>query len=147
MSPSATARTTDADRAVAITPALFDDAGEPTPESRGEKTPAERAAELRRELDYHAYRYYALDDPEITDAEFDTLVHELRDIEAAHPELVTPDSYTQRVGGYVSNQFASVAHAARMYSIDDVMNLPELDEWLERTERELGGPTSDTCEL
>lgn len=147
MSPSATARTTDADRAAAITPVLFDDAGEPTPESRGEKTPAERAAELRRELDYHAYRYYALDDPEITDAEFDALVHELRDIEAAHPELVTPDSYTQRVGGYVSSQFASVAHAARMYSIDDVMNLPELDEWLERTERELGGPTSYTCEL
>ncbi len=106
-----------------------------------------RAAELNRLLDYHAYRYYALDDPEITDAEFDQLVHELRDIEAAYPELVTPQSYTQRVGGYVSKQFDSVRHAARMYSIDDVMNLGELDSWLERVERELGVKPEYVCEL
>ena len=110
--------------------------------------PAVRAAELRHLLDYHAYRYYALDAPEITDAAFDKLLVELQQIEAAHPELVTPDSYTQRVGGYVSEQFAPVAHMARMYSMDDAMNLDELDEWLQRTEDALGaGKVTYTCEL
>ena len=110
--------------------------------------PAARAAELRHLLDYHAYRYYALDAPEITDAAFDKLLVELQQIEAAHPELVTPDSYTQRVGGFVSEQFAPVTHMARMYSMDDAMNLDELDEWLQRTEDALGaGKVTYTCEL
>ena len=110
--------------------------------------PAARAAELRHLLDYHAYRYYALDAPEITDAAFDKLLVELQQIEAAHPELVTPDSYTQRVGGYVSEQFAPVTHMARMYSMDDAMNLDELDEWLQRAEDALGaGKVTYTCEL
>lgn len=109
---------------------------------------AARAAELRHLLDYHAYRYYALDAPEITDAAFDKLLVELQQIEAAHPELVTPDSYTQRVGGYVSEQFTPVTHMARMYSMDDAMNLEELDEWLARTEETLGaGRVAYTCEL
>ena len=109
---------------------------------------AARAAELRHLLDYHAYRYYALDAPEITDAAFDNLLVELQQIEAAHPELVTPDSYTQRVGGYVSEQFTPVTHMARMYSMDDAMNLEELDEWLVRTEEALGaGGVAYTCEL
>lgn len=109
---------------------------------------AARAAELRHLLDYHAYRYYALDAPEITDAAFDKLLAELQQIEAAHPELVTPDSYTQRVGGYVSEQFTPVTHMARMYSMDDAMNLEELDEWLVRTEEALGaGGVAYTCEL
>ena len=138
------------------TPSLFDEAGEVTPEAAGTAPvrgaepgfdPFARAAELNRQLDYHAYRYYALDDPEITDASFDKLVHELRDLEAAYPEVVTPQSYTQHVGGYVARQFDSVPHAARMYSIDDVMNLDELDEWLERTERELGTAPTYVCEL
>lgn len=109
---------------------------------------AARAAELRHLLDYHAYRYYALDAPEITDAAFDKLLAELQQIEAAHPEFVTPDSYTQRVGGYVSEQFTPVTHMARMYSMDDAMNLEELDEWLVRTEEALGaGGVAYTCEL
>ena len=109
---------------------------------------AARAAELRHLLDYHAYRYYALDAPEISDAAFDKLLIELQQIEAAHPELVTPDSYTQRVGGYVSEQFTPVTHMARMYSMDDAMNLEELDEWLARTEDALGaGHVAYTCEL
>lgn len=112
-----------------------------------QEDPRQRAAQLNRELEYHAYRYYALDDPEISDAAFDTMVHELRALEEAHPEIVTPQSYTQRVGGYVATQFASVHHAARMYSIDDVMNLSELDEWLERVEREVSGRPSYVCEL
>ena len=95
---------------------------------------AARAAELRHELDYHAYRYYMLDAPEITDAAFDKMLLELQEIESAYPDLITPTSYTQRVGGYVSDQFAPVTHMARMYSMDDAMNLEELDAWLERAE-------------
>lgn len=109
---------------------------------------ATRAAELRHLLDYHAYRYYMLDAPEITDAAFDSLLVELQRIEAKFPDLVTPDSYTQRVGGYIGEQFAPVEHMARMYSMDDAMNLEELDEWLARTEEALGaGSATYTCEL
>ena len=111
---------------------------------------AERAAELNHLLEYHAYRYYILDAPEITDAAFDKLLVELQDIEARYPELVTPQSYTQRVGGgFVDiEQFQPVTHMARMYSMDDAMNLEELDEWLERTETALGaGQVAYTCEL
>ena len=114
-------------------------------------SPRARAAELNRLLNTYAYRYYALDDPAVTDAEFDRLLRELQAIEELHPELVTPDSYTQRVGGYVSEQFEPVRHAQRMYSIDDAMNLEELDEWLARTDEVLGAtpehPVAYTCEL
>ena len=79
------------------------------------------------------------------------MLRELQAVEELHPELVTPDSYTQRVGGFVSRQFAPVTHAARMYSIDDAMNLDELDEWLARTDEALGAsetnPVAYTCEL
>lgn len=115
------------------------------------KSPRARAAELNRLLSTYAYQYYALDDPQVTDAEFDRLLRELQAIEEVHPELVTPDSYTQRVGGYVSEQFEPVRHAQRMYSIDDAMNLEELDEWLARTDELLGStpehPVAYTCEL
>lgn len=110
-----------------------------------------RAAELNRILNHAAYAYYALDNPELTDAEFDRLLIELQQLEAAYPELVTEDSYTQRVGGYVSEQFEPVQHAARMYSMDDAMNLEELDAWLSRTDEALGtsptNPVAYTCEL
>lgn len=115
------------------------------------KSPRARAAELNRLLSTYAYQYYALDDPQVTDTEFDRLLRELQAIEEVHPELVTPDSYTQRVGGYVSEQFEPVRHAQRMYSIDDAMNLEELDEWLARTDELLGStpehPVAYTCEL
>ena len=115
------------------------------------KSPRARAAELNRLLNTYAYQYYALDDPQVTDAEFDRLLRELQAIEEVHPELVTPDSYTQRVGGYVFEQFEPVRHAQRMYSIDDAMNLEELDEWLARTDELLGStpehPVAYTCEL
>lgn len=121
------------------------------PEPSRRQTPAQRAAELNRILTHAAYAYYALDDPEMTDAQFDRYLMELRDIEAVHPELVTPDSYTQRIGGFVSDQFEPVTHARRMYSIDDAMNLGELDEWLARTDEALGAtpesPVAYTCEL
>ena len=110
-----------------------------------------RAAELNRILNHAAYAYYALDNPELTDSEFDRLLIELQQLEAAYPELVTEDSYTQRVGGYVSEQFEPVQHAARMYSMDDAMNLEELDAWLSRTDEALGAsptnPVAYTCEL
>lgn len=126
-----------------------------TPASADAAAPADaraqaavRAAELRHELDYHAYRYYMLDAPEITDAAFDKMLVELQEIEATYPDLVTPDSYTQRVGGYVSEQFTPVTHMARMYSMDDAMDLDELDAWLQRTEDALGaGSVTYTCEL
>ena len=121
------------------------------PASDAAKSPRVRVAELNRLLNTYAYRYYALDDPAVTDAEFDRLVRELKAIEELHPELVGPDSYTQRVGGYVSEQFEPVRHASRMYSIDDAMNLEELDEWLARTDEALGStpehPVAYTCEL
>ena len=117
----------------------------------GNASAAMRAVELRGILDHAAYQYYALDAPQMTDAEFDRLLQELLAIEAAHPELVTPDSYTQRVGGYVSEQFEPVTHAQRMYSMDDAMDLDELDEWLARTDEALGAsetnPVAYTCEL
>ena len=120
-------------------------------EDRPAASPRARAAELNRLLNIYAYRYYALDDPVVTDAEFDRLLRELHAIEELHPELVSPDSYTQRVGGYVSDQFEPVRHARRMYSIDDAMNLAELDEWLARTDEALGStpehPVAYTCEL
>lgn len=111
---------------------------------------AARVAELNHLLEYHAYRYYILDAPEITDAAFDKLLLELQGLEERYPELVTPQSYTQRVGGGLvdTEQFQPVTHMARMYSMDDAMNLDELDEWLERTEAALGaGNAAYTCEL
>ncbi|MCW5652361.1 NAD-dependent DNA ligase LigA [Hydrogenophaga sp.] len=90
-----------------MTPDLFD-AG---------PSPADRAAELRAQLHHHAYRYYTLDEPEIPDAEYDRLFRELQEIEAAHPELQTPDSPTQRVGGAVLKALAPVRHMVPMLSI------------------------------
>ena len=80
--------------------------------------PAARAAELRAQLHHHAHRYYTLDDPEIPDAEYDKLFRELQTIEAAHPELLTSDSPTQRVGGRVLEMFTPVRHAVPMLSIN-----------------------------
>lgn len=121
------------------------------PEDTHATDPAVRAAELNQLLKYHAYCYYALDKPEVTDAEFDRMLRELQTIEAQYPEYKAADSYTEQVGGYLSNQFEPVEHAARMYSIDDAMNLEELDEWLARTDEALGAsatnPVAYTCEL
>ncbi|WP_303133072.1 NAD-dependent DNA ligase LigA [uncultured Olsenella sp.] len=125
--------------------------GVPASQPAAQQSSAARAAELDRILKHAAYQYYALDDPEMSDADFDRALRELQAIEAAHPELARPDSYTQRVGGYVSEQFAPVQHAQRMYSIDDAMDLGELDEWLARTDEALGStpdaPVAYTCEL
>ena len=107
--------------------------------------PAARAEALRREIEHHSYQYYALDAPTISDAAFDSLMRELREIEAAHPELVTASSPTQRVGGYVGEQFAPVVDERRMYSLDNAMDLDELDEWMERTAEACGGALPPLC--
>ncbi len=107
-----------------------------------------RAAELRREIEHHAYRYYALDAPEINDSAFDSLVRELEAIEAEYPDLVTPESPTQRVGVAPSAQFAPVTHASRLYSLDNAMDLGELESWLARIRDALGNRACEfVCEL
>jgi DNA ligase (NAD+) len=94
---------------------------------------AVRAASLRREISRHDHLYYGLDAPEISDSAYDALVRELEAIEDAHPDLVTADSPTQRVGTPPSEVFAPVRHASRMYSLDNAQDLDELDEWFDRT--------------
>lgn len=109
--------------------------------------PAARVEALRREIEHHSYLYYAQDAPEISDAAFDSLMAELRELEAAHPELVDASSPTQRVGGYVGEQFSAVRHAQRMYSLDNAMDLEELDAWTQRTVEAAGRQVEFVCEL
>lgn len=93
---------------------------------------AQRAAELRALLHDYAYRYYVLSQPAVSDAEFDALFNELRAIEAAHPELITPDSPTQRAGSDLSAEFSKVRHPAPILSLGNVYNEAELRAWEER---------------
>jgi DNA ligase (NAD+) len=93
---------------------------------------AERAAELRRLVNHHSRRYYVDDDPEIGDDEYDALYYELRDLEAAHPELVTPDSPTQRVGGEPVGRLEKVTHPQPMLSLANVRSAEELRAWVAR---------------
>ena len=109
--------------------------------------PAARIEALRREIEHNSYLYYAKDAPAISDAAFDSLMHELRALEAAHPELIDPSSPTQRVGGYVGEQFAPIQHERRMYSLDDAMGAEELDEWLARVKEFFGTIPELVCEL
>ena len=108
----------------------------------------ERAEALRAEIDRHAHRYYVLDTPEISDAAYDSLVRELQGIEAAYPDLVTPDSPTQRVGAPPSSAFEPVHHAARLYSLDNAFGTAELTAWLERVGKDTGDRVhAYVCEL
>ena len=99
--------------------------------------PAARVDELRDEIRRHDRLYYEQDDPEIPDAEYDLLVRELRAIEEQHPDLITPDSPTQTVGGAPSTTFAEVVHRVPMMSLDNAMDEDELRAWAERTRRRL----------
>jgi DNA ligase (NAD+) len=103
---------------------------------------------LRDEIRRHEYRYYVLDDPQISDADFDRLMNELKKLEAAHPELITPDSPTQRVGGKPREGFVKVAHSAPMLSLDNAYSEEELRDW-ERRIHELSGRKNIeyVCEL
>ncbi|MFN2110173.1 MAG: NAD-dependent DNA ligase LigA, partial [Anaerolineae bacterium] len=88
-----------------------------------------RAEKLREEINYHNYRYHTLDSPIVSDAQFDALVDELRALEAAHPELITPDSPTQRVGGVPAEGFTKVEHPAPILSLDKASRRTELFAW------------------
>ncbi len=95
----------------------------------------ERIAQLRREINYHNYRYYVLDEPVISDAAYDALMDELRALEAQYPELVTPDSPTQRVGGQPAEGFVKVRHPAPILSLDKATNAAEMHAWWERVSK------------
>jgi DNA ligase (NAD+) len=112
------------------------------------RSPADRAAELRESLRYHSYRYYVLDDPEVSDAEFDALLRELLSIEEQNPDLITPDSPTQRIGTTASDAFAPLTHLSRLFSLDNCESAEDLDAWEARMVRQLGrAPSGYACEL
>src|SRR5215204_4230857 len=102
------------------------------------KTLEKRAAELREQLDHHLYRYHVLDGPEISDAEYDRLYDELEALEEEHPELVTSDSPTQRVGAPLSGRFQKVEHLTPMGSLEKVTTDESLYKWAEDVRKRLG---------
>jgi DNA ligase (NAD+) len=103
------------------------------------KSVVKKIDELREQIRYHNYRYYVLDSPEITDAEYDRLLRELEGLEKEHPELVTPDSPTQRVGAKPLEEFGTVTHAIPMLSIENCFSDDELREWVDFVQRQLHG--------
>ena len=109
----------------------------PAARRAGGPDPAKRAAELREQLEHHGYRYYVLDDPEIGDDQYDALIDELRGIEADHPELRTPDSPTQRVGGEPVSDLIKVTHPEPMLSLANARSGEELQAWIQRMRNHL----------
>ena len=108
------------------------------PTRTADEATARRAAALRAAIEHHNYRYFVLDDPEIPDAEFDRLLRELRTLEADHPELVTPDSPTQRVGGAAADEFAEVRHRVPMLSLDNAFTAEDVEAFDRRVRERLG---------
>ena len=107
-----------------------------------------RVEELRELVNHHMYRYHVLDDPEVSDAEYDELIRELRALEDTFPELITPDSPTRRVGAAPAELFRPVQHRAPMLSLDNAFSEEELRAWGARVERGLAGATPTfACEL
>ncbi len=107
----------------------------------------QRIAELRETINYHNYRYYVLDSPEISDAEYDELMKELRQLESEHPELVTPDSPTQRIGAPPVEAFGVVEHPQPLLSLANAFSDEELAAWHKRVSKLLGGRQFDlVCE-
>ncbi len=119
----------------------------PTAEERRLADAKVRVEELRERLNYHSYRYHVLDDPEVSDAEYDELMNELRELEEHFPELVTPDSPTQRVGATPAELFAPVEHRSPMLSLDNAFTREELEAWAARVERGVGVGARYSCEL
>ena len=108
----------------------------------------DRITVLRDALNYHNYRYYVLDNPEISDAQYDELMQELRAIEAEHPDIVTPDSPTQRVGAPPADGFAQVTHSRQMFSLSNAFDDEEFMAWHKRVSALLEGEPFDmVCEL
>ncbi len=104
-------------------------------------------ARLSQELDEHSYRYYVLDAPTASDAEYDALMRRLQQLEAGYPELRTPASPTQRVAGTYSTLFTAVEHLERLLSLDNAFTVEELTAWAHRVEREVGDVPAYLCEL
>src|ERR1700730_12395566 len=92
---------------------------------------------VRRQIEYHEHLYYVLDAPEITDAEYDKLVNRLKALEGEYPQLITPDSPTQRVGGKPKDGFVKVPHSRPMLSLDNAYSEDELRAWIARVEAAL----------
>jgi len=107
--------------------------------------PAGRAEALRAQIRDHNYRYYVLDDPSVSDAEYDALMRELRELEAAHPELRSPDSPTQRVGATPASQFAKVRHPQPMLSLGNAFDEDGLREWRDSRIGKLLGPGAEVA--
>jgi len=90
---------------------------------------------LKNDISFHLYRYHVLDDPVISDAEYDMLLQRLKEMEAVHPEWVAPDSPTQRVGGEAAARFVKVLHPAPILSLSNAFSLDDLRAWLQRVSR------------
>ena len=105
----------------------------------------QRIAQLRRELHEHNYRYYVLNQPVISDQQFDLLMHELQDLEALHPEMADPNSPTQRVGSDLSGEFQQVAHKYPMLSLANTYSEQDVREWYDSVSRGLGGEPFEVC--
>ena len=105
-----------------------------------------RMSELMKQIRDHQFKYYVLDEPTITDAEFDGLLKELSALEAQYPELREADSPTQHVGGGFATQFEQRDHIEKMMSLDNVFDSDELSNWFDRIEKEVSQPTY-LCEL
>jgi len=107
----------------------------------------QRIEDLRNLINYHNYRYYVLDSPEVSDAEYDELMRRLRELEAEHPELITPDSPTQRIGAPPVEAFGVVAHPEPLLSLANAFSYEELAAWHKRATALLGGRSFDlVCE-
>jgi len=106
-----------------------------------------RHAELVRLIEHHSHRYYVLDDPEVDDAAYDALFRELQALEERHPELQTPDSPTQRVGGAPVEAFAKATHRIPMLSLANAFGIEEVEEFVRRIERVVGSVDAYVCEL
>ena len=115
--------------------------------NKRDEDPADEVLRLRAEIAHHNQRYHALDDPEISDADFDALVRRLRELEAENPDLASPDSPTQQVGAAPSSLFAPVTHSVPMMSLDNAFSDDELQAWGDRLIRNIGGDTRYVCEL
>jgi DNA ligase (NAD+) len=128
--------------------AVVDPVTDPATESGTDSAvdPVSRVAELREQIEYHNHRYYELDDPVVSDAEFDQLMRELLALEEEHPDLRTPDSPTQRVSGVASVLFAPVRHLQPMMSLDNATTFEELLAWARRMERFIAGDVQFVCE-
>src|SRR5690554_4272490 len=107
----------------------------------------ERINELRKELHYHNYRYHALDDPVISDAEYDKMLQELIQLETEHPELITADSPSQRVGHSPIEGFDTITHQAPLLSLSNAFGADDLRAFDTRVQRWVGHPVEYICEL